>query len=440
MRDLVLITIFAIVLPMAFKHTWISVNLWTWVSIMNPHQLTYGFTNGLPFAATAAFTALVSIVIDKKSIHFPRDIVVLLLFVFIGWMCLTTALGYYPMDGIVYLKRVLKIQLMTIVAMMAVRERKHIEWFIWVNAISIGFYGIKGGIFTILTAGGARVWGPPGGFIEGNNEIGLAMVMTIPLLNYLRLVSPSHRVRLGLLFSMLLTAVAALGTQSRGALLAISAMAFMMWLRSVRKILSLLVLVIVAVNMLAFMPESWTARMNTIQNYEQDDSAMGRINAWRMAFNLANDRFFGGGFEIITPELFQRYAPEPMDIHAAHSIYFQVLGEHGWVGLALFVGIGYLSFRSAGRTRRLALQYKNAEWLFHLSGMLQVSLVGFAVGGAFLSLAYFDLPYNIIVIVVAGSWWLREQRWKIEANGAFGSGLPVMRTTRQSVITTRKSV
>jgi hypothetical protein len=32
--------------------------------------------------------------------------------------------------------------------------------------------------------------------------------------------------------------------------------------------------------------------------------------------------------------------------------------------------------------------------------MIQVSLVGYFVGGAFLSLAYYDVPYNLLVALV----------------------------------------
>ena len=148
--------------------------------------------------------------------------------------------------------------------------------------------------------------------------------------------------------------------------------------------------------------------METIGSYEQDGSAMGRINAWYMTARLAGDRFLGGGFAIYTPELFARYAPVGDDVHAAHSIYFQVLGEHGYVGLLLFLATGAFTFHAARSIRREAKGRADALWLFHLAGMAQVSLVGYAVGGAFLSLAYFDLPYNVLVVLVAGLRWLRQ--------------------------------
>jgi putative inorganic carbon (HCO3(-)) transporter len=431
MRDILLLAVFVGLLPFAVRRTWIAVLLWTWVSIMNPHKLAWGFAIDMPFAAAAAIAAFISLPYNRDRLHFPWDKSVIALLLFIVWTAITTAFAFFPGPALDQLIKVVKIQAMTLVALAAIRERKHIELFVWVNALSIGFYGFKGGIFTITSGGASRVWGPGGGFIEGNNEIGLALIMVIPLLNYLRLVTRQRLLRWLLMVVMLLSAVAALGTQSRGAFLAIAAMIFVLWLRSSRKFYSATFIVSVSLSLLAFMPDTWTDRMRTIQTYEEDSSAMGRLNAWQMAVNLANDRLTGGGFVVDEASVFARYAPIPADLHAAHSIYFQVLGEHGWVGLGLFVAIGLYAFAAAGRVRRQALEQPEADWLHHLAGMIQVSMVGYAVGGAFLSLAYFDLPYNMLVVVVACRCWLAEGRWRTETTGAFGAGAPLDRVKQR---------
>ncbi len=427
MRDLLLLSIVAGALPFAIRYTWIAVILWTWISVMNPHKLAFGFAYNAPFAAAAAGAALISIVFSRNQLKWTLSPPVVALIIFVAWMCLTTATAFHPALSWVQLNKVLKIQLMTMVAIAALRERKHIEIFVWVNVLSLGFYGFKGGIFTIATGGNSRVWGPPGGFIEGNNEIALALVMAIPLMNYLRMVMANPWVRAGLLATMFLSAVAALGTQSRGALLALSAMGFVLWVRSDKKFVTGVTVALAAVALLAFMPESWEQRMNTIVNYQQDGSALGRLNAWTMTYRLANDRFFGGGYEIYTPQLFAMYAPVPDDLHVAHSIYFSVLGEHGYVGLVLFLLIWLLAFRSVTKIRKEAKLHEKAQWAYHLAGMCQVSLVGYAVGGAFLSLAYFDLPYNILVVLIITQRWLQEKRWVTEPVGAFGAAAPKSR-------------
>ncbi len=415
MRDLLLIVILLGTLPFAFKHTYVAVLLWTWVSIMNPHKLAYGFANDAPFALVAAVTALVSLIATKDKLKLPKETPVTVLILFVIWMAITTAASFYPDESFMQLKKVIKIQLMTLVALAALQERRHIELFIWVNVLSIGFYGLKGGVFTIMTGGSYRVWGPPGGFIEGNNEIAVALIMSIPFMNYLRLIVTHKWVKIGLTAMMVLTAIAALGTQSRGALLALVAMMAVLWVRSDKKMVMGVTLVMVGMLLLALMPSSWEERMHTIKEYEEDGSAMGRINAWWLAFNIANRRITGAGFEAYTPETFAAFAPNPADIHVAHSIYFSVLGEHGYIGLILFLLVWVHTLRVAGKIRTKTRNRKDLEWLFHLAGMSQVALVGYAVGGAFLSLAYFDLPYNIMVIVVVAHRWLLEKSVNSEA-------------------------
>ena len=431
MRDVLLLGMVVAALPFACRHTWIGVLLWTWISIMNPHRLAWGFAMDMPFAAMAAGATAISLFITKDKVRLVANPAVIALIVLTLWMVVTTIFAIYPDESWPDLRRTFKIQAMTLVAIAALRERRHIELFIWVNALSLGFYGFKGGLFTILTGGAQRVWGPPGGFIEGNNEVGLALVMVIPMMNYLRVVSTRRWLRLSLAALMLFTAVAVLGTQSRGAFLAISAMGLVLWWRSKEKALAAIVIGMTGLALTAFMPASWEERMQTIGAANQDASAMGRINAWQMTFHLANDRPLGGGFFIYTPQVFGKYAPVPDDVHAAHSIYFQILGEHGYVGLALFLMVGAFAFATAMKIRKQARKREDAQWLYHLAGMMQVSMIGYAVGGSFLSLAYFDLPYNVMVILVVGLRWLQDKERVTEEVGAFGAARPMTSDLRR---------
>lgn len=413
MRDILITAIVLGALPFAFRHPYIGAYLWTWLSVMNPHRLAWGFAYSAPFAAMAAGATLVGLFFTKDPVRLPRSAPVYVLLAFIAWMLLSTALAIFPGDSLVGLQRVFKIMLMTLVAMAVLHDKKHIQIFVWINTLSLAFYGIKGGLYTIRTAGGGMVWGP-GGFIEGNNEVGLAILMTIPFLYYLKLTSENKWVRRGLVAAMLLCAVAVLGTQSRGAFLAIGVMSIVLWWRSPRKVLFGSGILIAAVAALSVMPWSVEDKIRSITEYETDSSAVGRLNAWETAMNAANDRVTGAGFEMYHPFVWQLYAPladgtrasDPSIVRAAHSIYFQVLGEHGWPGLALFLLLWLLTWREASRLRSRTRRDPQLAWIFHLAGMCQVSLVGFAVGGAFLSLAYVDFAYNVIVILVVTQRWL----------------------------------
>jgi putative inorganic carbon (HCO3(-)) transporter len=415
-RDLLVTAIVLGALPFALKHAYVGVLLWTWISIMNPHRLAWGFAYNAPFAAIAAGTTLIALFTTRDPVRLPRHPAVYVLMAFVLWMCITTALAFDPSDSMTQLTKVLKIQLMTLVGLAVIHEKKHIQLFVWINVLSIGYFGAKGGVYTILTGGGGKVWGP-GGFIGGNNEIGLAMIVAIPLMNFLRHVVERAWVKHVILLVMLLSATATLGTQSRGALLAIVAMAGLLWLRSPKKLPFGILIVAAGIGLVAFMPGEWADRMRTIRNYEHDTSAMGRINSWTAMVHLANDRLTGGGFDVYTDAVFARYAPDPAMTRAAHSIYFQVLGEHGWIGLALFLTIWVLVWRGANDLRRQTTERPDYAWVHMLAGMCQVSLIGYAVGGAFLSLAYYDFPYNLLIIVVCTQRWLAGALKREESAG-----------------------
>jgi probable O-glycosylation ligase (exosortase A-associated) len=213
---------------------------------------------------------------------------------------------------------------------------------------------------------------------------------------------------------MVLCAAAALGTHSRGALLAISAMALVLWWRGKSLYIGGVFMLMVGISLVTFMPDAWTERMSTIASYEEDRSAVGRISAWWNAWGIAKDYVFGIGFDAARPELFARYSPFPDAVHAAHSIYFQILGNHGFVGLALFLAVFVTTYWWAAQLRREASAHPEAAWCEVLAAMAQVSLIGYAVGGAFLSLSYFDLPYNILVMVVLARLWVRCRAWEVE--------------------------
>jgi len=271
---------------------------------------------------------------------------------------------------------------------------------VWVMALSIAFYGIKGGIFTIVNGGVYHVRGPEGSFIGGDNEMGLALIMTIPLLRYLQVTVRNIWLRGGLHAAMVLCAVATVGSQSRGALLGLVAMGTFLWLKSRNKIFTAILGIIAISLVLLVMPQQWYDRMSTIQNYETDPSAMGRINAWKMAFNMAKNRPLGGGLDAFQSYSFALYAPDPDNVHDSHSIYFEVLGEHGFVGLALFLMLGLMTWRTASWVIGRARRDREKRWVADLAAMIQVSLVGYATAGAFLGLAYFDYYYTLIALVV----------------------------------------
>jgi putative inorganic carbon (HCO3(-)) transporter len=426
MRDLLVVGIVLVGSLYALRYPWFGIMLWTWVSLMNPHALAYGFARDFPVAAIVAIATLIGVLTTKERQNpFAQSPAVWLL-LFMGWICFTYPFSYNVEGSTEMFSKVMKVDLMILVALTLLKTRRHIEFFVWVVVFSLGFYGVKGGIFTIMTGGNYRVWGP-GGFIGGNNEVALALIVVIPLMRYLQLQATHRWVRHGFTAAMLLTAAAALGSHSRGALLAIAAMAVYLWLKSPKKVGFGVFLSLAGVLLVIFMPENWSDRMHTISSYEEDASAMGRINAWWTAVNVARAHVTGAGFDMYSPVIFSRFAPDPRDIHAAHSIYFQVLGEHGFIGLFLFLAIWWSVWRMARSITNNKSTEPSLLWAKQLAAMCQVSLVGYFVGGAFLSLAYFDLPYNLLVMTVLTKRWLiQAESGPVRDQKAFATQAPAV--------------
>jgi putative inorganic carbon (hco3(-)) transporter len=403
LRDIAITLIIFGILPFVFRSPWVGALLFLWISIMTPHRMAFGFAHDFPFAALTAVVTLIGMLTTKEHVEFPVNATTLLLIIFPLWMCVTYAFALEQADGYDRWVEVMKIFFFVLISASLFNSRKHIDWLIWVIVFSVGFFGIKGGIFTIVTGGSSRVYGPPGSsFMSDNNAISVALVMIIPLMHYLRTITTSPRIRLGLLGAMLLSGVAVLGTHSRGAFLAIGAMILFLWLKSHKKLLGGLLILLVIPIAIGFMPDTWKDRMRSIENYEQDTSAMGRINAWQMAINVANDRpLIGGGFELYTPRTFAIYGPNPQDVHAAHSVYFQMLGEHGYVGLAIFLALCITSWLTARRVIEASHGIEENTWASELAKSIQISLIGFAVGGAFVNIGYWELfYYELIVLMV----------------------------------------
>ncbi|HKW36436.1 MAG TPA: putative O-glycosylation ligase, exosortase A system-associated [Burkholderiales bacterium] len=401
MRDVVLAAFLFGSLPFILWRPSIGVFLWVWVSIMAPHRMTFGFAHNFAFAQLIAISTLVGILFSREPKRLPVTKVTVTLFLLCLWISISTLFALDTELALPMWERVMKIQLMLFVSLYILHSKQHVQTLLWVTTLSVAFFGVKGGLFTLRGGGELLVWGPEGSFIEDNNSLALATVMTIPMVYYLYLQTTKRWLRWSLLGATVLCGFSVLGSYSRGAFLAIGAMMGFLWTKSRGKAWTAMALIVMIPIAIGFMPEKWMERMESIQTYQQDASSMGRINAWMMAVNLANDRpLTGGGFEIYNHKVFDRYAPNPDDLHAAHSIYFQVLGEHGYVGLMIYLLLWISVWREASWIIRNSRGREELRWSLDLARMIQVSLIGYAVGGAFQNQAYFDLPYELLAAIV----------------------------------------
>lgn len=392
MRDILITLLVFGSLPFIMRNPFFGVMVWTWLGFMNPHRLAWGFSTNLPFALIVFVTTIIAYAAaSRESKRIPVTAETATLLLLLVWMFITTVNSMFPGLAWPQWDKVWRIQLGVVLTLIALTSKQRVILLVWTIAVSLGFYGLKGGIWTVLTGGANRVYGPPGTFIGGNNEIGLALIMTLPLLWFLVIQTPAKWVKMGLYFALGCTLIAIVGTHSRGALVGVALMGVMFLAKSRQRFIPLLTAGAFALLIPMVMPQSWFDRMHTIETYETDKSAQGRFFAWRNAGRLASSRVTGGGFESIA-------AIGGTD---AHSIYFEMLGEHGYIGLGIFVLLGLLVWRKGALIRRLSRPYPELRWATDLATMLQVSLIGYASAGAFLGMAYFDFLYVIVAIVVA---------------------------------------
>ena len=331
---------------------------------------------------------------------------------FWAWICITffhasqtPVLSDHQIDGQVQLVVISKVLLMTCLTILLTTTKERLRYLMLVTALCFGVLAIKGGIFGIAGGGGNRVFGPPDSFIADNNDFGLAMNIALPMLFFLGSNEKSRTLRIVLRVATLLGIVSVLLTYSRGAVLGLCAVLAAIALKTRHRLLAVLSLPVLALMVMSFAPQAWSERMDNFFAGNLDQSAEQRLASWGFAWNLAKEfPITGGGLETFTPQLFARYSdkevPGGFASSGPHSIYFQILGEQGFVGLGLFLALVGSCWFSLRNLRRLSRKRPFLEWMVPYTHMLEVGLLAFMVSGAFLGRGYFDLFYQLVAATV----------------------------------------
>ncbi|MGZ8941099.1 MAG: putative O-glycosylation ligase, exosortase A system-associated, partial [Limisphaerales bacterium] len=400
MRALVVLAAFGSFLVLAISHPQVGLYAWGWLTLMQPHQEAWGM-KGFRLNLVVAIATIVFWILSKEPKKLPPGPTSMLILAFMMWMVVAQMVSLRPNYSWYYFDQFIRVMIFTILCLIMLNTKARVHAMIWIICISVGYYTVKGGIFTVLTGGAYHVFGPINTMISDNNHIGGAAVFIIPILNYLRISTEARWIRIGLILSIVLTIFCILGTQSRGAFVALALIAVPFWWRSRNRVMLAMVLVPLAVGALNFMPESWSARMQTIEAAGADASFQGRIDAWVIATKIAlGNPLTGGGFRVpYLQEIADAYLSEPRKARAAHSIYFEILGSMGFVGLALFVSIIALAFWNASWIRHHTRNEAGLRWAGDLANMAQISLMAYCVAGAALSLEFWEGPWLMFVIL-----------------------------------------
>ena len=133
-------------------------------------------------------------------------------------------------------------------------------------------------------------------FLGDGNDFSWSICIVIPLAFFLAQVSESRLKKYFFWGVACILVLAVIGTQSRGASIALAVSIFYFVLKGSRKILGLLGIGILAICVLLFAPAAYFERMDTIRDYESEGSAKGRIMAWTSAVKMAVDHPFTGSW------------------------------------------------------------------------------------------------------------------------------------------------
>jgi probable O-glycosylation ligase (exosortase A-associated) len=413
-----MLAVLPILLYGALKRPFIAVSLWLWVSMFNPSGWVYGAAaSNIRFNLIFAFITIVSILLNRGKIKTKNEINLLTFFVtvFLLWTVITTlnTIGD-PEIAWEYWERFFKVTMLYYCAIFLLSKKLHVDFFIWMLIASVGFYAFEESLKFVVSFGKHHIRGMNDHVLGDNNSLALAIDMCIPLVIYIIGQTKSKIFRwilAGLVFSMILCVI---GTYSRGGMLGLIVIAFIYFKQSERKIITLFTISAVALLILSnFTTEQWSTRMDTISKASKDSSFMGRVAAWKVSTLIAIDNpITGGGIkslenfpiwlkyvdQIDRINFIETPAPDYDRAHAAHSIYFQALGDQGFIGLFLVVSLLLSAYLKTSKLERQAIEL-NQDWRISLSKMLKISITVYAIVGGALSMVYFDLIFAIYAMV-----------------------------------------
>lgn len=414
MRDLMVAGLFPIILFLCLRNTFSAYIIWGWSGLVALQTYLYGFMADLPYVQTFAIIALVLILVgkdsEKKEFNPNRTIVILCLF---GVHILLCAIFAEPglLRNWELTANVLKTFLYCLTMPLLVTSRWRIHAMLVMIALAIGFNAGLDGLKFIASGGTHMARGNTK--LGDNNHFALIIVMVMPLILYLYQYSSSKLIRWGFLGLLIVSVLAVVSSNSRGGLIAMVALAVWVTWKSRRRLQGLVFIALLSALIMQVAPESWTTRMGTIEQAGDDASFMGRVTAWKRASAIAVEHpVFGGGLHAGQAfTLFEQYRYKPgllgfidtPDLSiplASHSIYFEVLGDLGFLGLFIFLILIYNSYITRKEIKSL-ISKKGDElmWAGDLSDILAGSLMVYVAAGALLSAAYFELPYIIMMLM-----------------------------------------
>lgn len=432
MRDLLFLGLMIVAVYYAFKRPYLGVAAWIWIALTAPAKWAFGFSTSLRMNLSIVLVTGLAFIFSKNEgkVRFTGLGMLIILFALATLFSTINTQAFFPQDTWDYWYQFLKILLLYFFVTFVVTKRLHLNTLVWAIVLSISTYAAMESLKFLLSGGSHRIVGRSG-IIADRNDLAVAINMCLPLMFYLRAITESKLIKNGLSVLVVLNILSIIGTYSRAGFIGLSMLALAYYLKSNRKIILTIAALIILPLLYANAPDEWKERQSTVATAsEQDGSFIGRLWAWKISILIANDHpLVGAGFNsTMMPNVWHHYRnetayfdfpvktkPIPPEIipKAAHSIYFQVLGDHGYLGFFLFMLILFNALILNVKNKKLAQRLNDKKYII-FSNNITLGMVGFGVTGASVSLAYFDLLYAIIALVVATNLNLKAKITAIE--------------------------
>ena len=391
MRDFVVLVFVVGCIYAALKKPWLGVLSLAVFSYLNPHAYAWGFVRSLPVYYVLFLVVCFRTLTAKDKDRLPKDWRITVFILLWLYFAITSTQAYSPDIAWQRFWFVTKIYLPFYFTLVLINTRFKLYCLIVTIAASIGVVAFKGGLFAILHGFSTRVYGPPNTQFEENNAFAVAMLICIPLLLIWQRETINPLFKKGILFVIPIIYAASLSSWSRGALLTMAILTLILILNSKHKLLAIPLIVLGAFFVKDYLPQEWFGRMNTIETYQTDDSAMGRVEAWTEGWNHTLEHpFVGAGFEgwmYVTQRDW-------------HSSYVEMFSEHGFVAFGLWLSLILGTLVNLTNLPKKTSKFEGMEWVSNYCSMIRASLICYMVGTAFLGLSYWDLLYHLIFIAV----------------------------------------
>jgi len=423
MRDLVFTALFFAMAVYSLQSSFLGLALWLWSALWPVNEYVYGFARNLPFNKIAVACAVIAMGWDSKK-RIALDALLIVLILLLAEISLSYALSDTPPGwGEMYYQNLVKI----VVAALAIRfiatERLRLHVCILAMGAAVGAGAADEALKFLLSGGAHHVLGPTSWGDE--NSTATMVLMVVPLLLYLYQYAMHHYFRLVSGGALVLCVIGVVGTYSRGGFIGLALLSLIVFLKTKRKFRSALALSFIILLGAALVPDSWTARITTTTHAEEDSSFMYRVVQWKILTLMAIDKpLLGNGILAnMVPNTWSNYAarlsseltfigtPPPAYPQASHSIFFQMLGENGFIGLGLFCLLHAIALRYGTQVQKAAKNRPDLRWAGDMATALRVSLIVYLVTGAVLPIPYLEFPYLLIGCMSA----LRATVKRIEA-------------------------